>query len=116
MHELAYGSLHLEDDGNVAFFDDLDLKESSREEKGVDEMSEYALFRSELWGPSAARVNSAPKPVYELLQRAGVQMPVAAGRVRYEHNSCRLSSQFVGRGFMVGPVRLDAPYFSHLVV
>ena len=36
MHELALVSLHLEDNGNAVFFEDLDLKEYSRMEKDAD--------------------------------------------------------------------------------
>ena len=111
MHELAHVSLHLEDNGNAAFFDDLDLKESgrmepddpnlkesSRMEKEADEMAENALIPPELWESSAASVNPTPMAVYELSQRAAVHMAVAAGRVRYAHNNYRLLSQFVGKG------------------
>ena len=98
MHELAHVSRHLEDNGNTAFFDDLDLKESSRIEKEADEMAENALIPPELWKFSAASVNPTPMAVYELSQRAEVHMAVAAGRVRYAHNNYRLLSQFVGKG------------------
>ncbi len=47
-HEPAHVSLHLEDNGNAAFFDDLDLKESSRMEKEADELAENALSPPEL--------------------------------------------------------------------
>ena len=47
MHELAHVSLHMEDNGNRAFFDDLDLNESSRMEKEADEMAEDALIPPE---------------------------------------------------------------------
>ena len=111
MHELAHVSLHLKDNRNAAFFDDLDLKESSqmqvddpdlmessRMEKEADEVAENALIPPALWQSSAASVNPTPMAVYELSQRAEVHMAVAAGRVRYEHNNYRLLSQFVGRG------------------
>ncbi|MCY3993750.1 MAG: ImmA/IrrE family metallo-endopeptidase [Caldilineaceae bacterium] len=98
MHELAHVSLHLEDNGEAAFFDDLDLKESSRIEQEADETAENALIPPELWESSAARERPTPMAVYELSQQAEVHMAVAAGRVRYEHNNYRLLSQFVGRG------------------
>lgn len=91
-------SLRLEDDGNAALFDDLDVKESSRMEKEAGEMAENALIPAELWASSGARENPTPMAVYGLSQRAGVHMAVAAGRVRYEHKNYRLLSQFVGRG------------------
>ena len=98
MHELAHVSLHMEDNGNRAFFDDLDLNESSRMEKEADEMAEDALIPPDLWESSAASVDPTPMAVYELSQRAEVHMAVAAGRVRYTHKNYRLLSQFVGRG------------------
>ena len=98
MHELAHVSLHLEDNGKAAFFDDLDLKESSQIEQEADETAENALIPPGLWECSAAREHPTPMAVYELSQRAGVHMAVAAGRVRYEHKNYRLLSQFVGRG------------------
>ena len=98
MHELAHVSLHLEDNKNSAFFDDLDLKESSRMEREADELAEDALIPPELWESSAARADPTPMAVYELSQRAEVHMAVVAGRVRYENKNYRLLSQFVGRG------------------
>ena len=98
MNELAHVILHLEDEGKAVSFDDLDLKGSNRMEKEADEMAEDMLIPAALWESSAAKVNPTPMAVYELSQRAGVHMAVAAGRVRYEHNSCRLLSRFVGRG------------------
>lgn len=82
MHELVHVSLHLEDNWNAAFFDDLDLKEPSRIEQEADKMAENALIPVELWESSAARVNAAPMAVYEFSQWAEVQMAVAAGGVR----------------------------------
>ena len=67
-------------------------------EKEADDMAEDALIPAALWESSAARVNAAPMAVYELSQRAEVHMAVVAGQVRFEHNNCRLFSQFVVRG------------------
>ncbi len=103
MHELAHVSLHYEDNQNRAFFDDLDLRESSRMEKEADEMAEDALIPPELWASSAANAAPTPMAVYELSQRAEVHMAVVAGRVRYANNNYRLLSQFVGRG-AIGPL------------
>lgn len=85
MHELAYVSLRLEKDGKAAFFDDLDLKVSSRMEKEADEMAENALIPAELWESSARRVIPTPMAVCELSQCAGVHLAVATGRMRYEN-------------------------------
>ena len=72
MRELAHVSLRLEDDGDAAFFDDLDLKEWSRMEKEAHEVAENALIQGALCESSVARENKAP-------------MAVAAGRERHEH-------------------------------
>ena len=61
-------------------------------------MAENALIPAALWESSAVRVNPTPIAVYEISQRAGVHMAVAAGRVRYESHNYGLLSQFVGRG------------------
>lgn len=91
-------SLHLEDDGNAAFFGDLDLRESSRIKKEADGVAKNAPIVAALWESSSARVFPPPMAVYALSQWAGVHMAVAADRVRYEHKSYRQLSQFVGRG------------------
>ena len=91
-------SLYLEDSGNVASLVGLDFRESRGMEKEADEMAENVLVPPALWGSSATRENPTPMAVHELSQRAEVHMAVAAGRVRYGHNNCRLLSQFVGRG------------------
>lgn len=82
MHELAHVSLHLDDNGNAVFFDDLDLKESGRMEKEADDMAEKVLIPAALLWESSS---------------ASVHMAVAAGLVRNEHNNYRLLSQFVER-------------------
>ena len=97
MRELAHVGLHLDENGKAAFFGDLDLKELSWMEREADDSAENAFMPAALRESSAVRVNPTPMAVYELSQRAGVHMAVAAGRVRYEYNSFRLLSQFVGR-------------------
>ena len=98
MHELAHVSLHLDANEGRAFYDDLELRGLSPMEDEADEMAEDTLIPPELWASSAASVEPTPMAVYELSQRAGVHMAVAAGRVRYESGNYRLLSQFVGKG------------------
>ena len=49
MHELAHVSLCLEVEGKAAFFDDLDLEESSWMEEEAGETAEDALVPAALW-------------------------------------------------------------------
>ena len=100
MHELAHVSLHLGANEDRAFFDDLDLKETRKSgmEQEADDLAEDALIPPDVWKSSAARESPTPIAVYDLSQKAGVHMAVAAGRVRYEFKNYRLLSQFVGRG------------------
>ena len=98
MHELAHVSLHLGASEEKAFFDDLELKGSSRMEMEADQMATNALIPPGDWENSTACEKPTPMAVYELSQKAGVHMAVAAGRVRHEFKNYRLLSQFVGRG------------------
>lgn len=100
MHELAHVALHLNDDTNETFVDDLTSSPigSDPHEKEADAYATKSLIPSNLWKESNAPHISNPLDAYYLSQKAGVHLAIVAGRIRYESNQYDKLSQFVGQG------------------
>jgi HTH-type transcriptional regulator / antitoxin HigA len=103
LHELAHLGRHMERDGDVAFVDDLTLREvegSRREPKEAeaDQWAEEALVPLAIWETSEARRNPTPMAVVSLSKAVQVHPAVVAGKIRHEQKNYRLLSHFVGTG------------------
>ncbi len=103
LHELAHLGRHMERDGDVAFVDDLSLREvegGRREPKEAeaDQWAEEALVPLATWETSEARRNPTPMAVVSLSKAAQVHPAVVAGKIRHEQKNYRLLSHFVGTG------------------
>ena len=106
LHELAHLGLHLDNDEDAWFVDDLSLRGSSTAASGgSDPEAEADMWAEDALTPlsndlEAMRFEEARSPmeVMELAQKFEVHPAVIAGRVRYEQRNYRLLSQFVGSG------------------
>jgi HTH-type transcriptional regulator/antitoxin HigA len=103
LHELAHLGRHMERDGDVAFVDDLTLREvegGRREPKEAeaDQWAEEALVPLAIWETSEARRNPTPMAVVSLSKAVQVHPAVVAGKIRHEQKNYRLLSHFVGTG------------------
>lgn len=103
LHELAHVGRHMDNDGDVAFVDDLTLRdmEGGRQdpkETQADEWAEEALVPHAIWEASEARWNPTPMAVVNLSKTLQVHPAIVAGRIRHEQKNYRLLSHFVGTG------------------
>jgi len=103
LHELAHLGRHMETDGDVAFVDDLTLREveggrRDPKEAQADQWAEEALVPLAIWETSAARRNPTPMAVVSLAKAVQVHPAIVAGRIRHEEKNYRLLSHFVGSG------------------
>jgi HTH-type transcriptional regulator/antitoxin HigA len=103
LHELAHLGQHMEADGDVAFVDDLTLREveggrRDPKEAQADQWAEEALVPLSIWETSAARRNPTPMAVVSLAKALQVHPAIVAGRIRHEEKNYRLLSHFVGSG------------------
>jgi HTH-type transcriptional regulator / antitoxin HigA len=103
LHELAHVGRHMEMNGEVAFVDDLTLRdvEGARDdpqEAQADEWAEEALIPRATWESSIARKQPTAMSVISLANAIQVHPAVVAGRIRHERKNYRLLSQFVGTG------------------
>ncbi len=103
LHELAHLGRHMDRDGDVAFVDDLTLRQvegGRREPKEAeaDEWAEEALVPLAIWETSEARRNPTPMAVVSLSKAVQVHPAVVAGKIRHEQKNYRLLSHFVGTG------------------
>jgi HTH-type transcriptional regulator/antitoxin HigA len=93
----------MEQDGDVAFVDDLTLRDvegGRRDPKEVqaDHWAEEALVPLAIWEASEARRHPTPMAVVSLARALQVHPAIVAGRVRHEQRNYRLLSHFVGSG------------------
>lgn len=103
LHELAHLGRQMDEHGDMAFVDDLTLRdvEGGRrdpKEAQADEWAEEALVPQRIWETSEARRNPTPMAVVSLARTLQVHPAIVAGRVRYERKNYRLLSHFAGAG------------------
>jgi HTH-type transcriptional regulator/antitoxin HigA len=103
LHELAHLGRHMETNGDVAFVDDLTLREveggrRDPKEAQADQWAEEALVPLAIWETSEARRNPTPMAVVSLAKALQVHPAIVAGRIRHEEKNYRLLSHFVGSG------------------
>jgi len=103
LHELAHLGRHMERDGDVAFVDDLTLREVEADrrepkEAEADQWAEEALVPLTIWETSEARRNPTLMAVVSLSKAVQVHPAVVAGKIRHEQKNYRLLSHFVGTG------------------
>ena len=103
LHELAHVGRHMDVDGDMAFVDDLTLRdmEGARQdpkETQADEWAEEALIPHAIWETSEVRWHPTPMAVVNLSKALQVHPAIVAGRVRHEQKNYRLLSHFVGTG------------------
>ncbi len=98
MHELAHVGLHMDNNEDAPFIDDLSLHVTDPLEKEADERAQDALIPQEIWESSPVRDRATVMTVFDLAQEVGVHPAIIAGRVRHEKGNYRLLSQLVGSG------------------
>lgn len=103
LHELAHLGRHMDSDGDVAFVDDLTLREveggrRDSKEAQADQWAEEALVPLAIWETSEARGNPTPMAVVNLSKALQVHPAIVAGKIRHEQKNYRLLSHFVGTG------------------
>jgi HTH-type transcriptional regulator/antitoxin HigA len=103
LHELAHVGRHMEGHADVAFLDDLALRNVQGEQAGgeeaqADEWAEEALIPRQLWAGSAVRENPSTLSVVQFANEIHVHPAVIAGRIRFERKNFRMLSHFVGTG------------------
>ena len=113
LHELAHVGRHMDNNRGETFVDDLTLRKlherpGDPREAQADEWAEEALIPRKLWEASAVRDRPTTMAVMNLANALQVHPAIVAGKVRYERQNYRLSSQFVGTGevrrqFGMGP-------------
>jgi HTH-type transcriptional regulator / antitoxin HigA len=103
LHELAHLGRHMDTDGDIAFVDDLTLREieggrRDPQEAQADQWAEEALVPQAVWETSEARRNPTPMAVVSLSKALQVHPAIVAGKIRHEQKNYRLLSHFVGTG------------------
>lgn len=94
-HELGHVALHLGEEGEQWFVDDLEAEGGDREEE-ADAWAREALIPSEVWA-EACDVHSEAE-VRDLAQRLSISPAIIAGRLRFERGNYRLLTDLVGQG------------------
>jgi HTH-type transcriptional regulator / antitoxin HigA len=100
LHELAHVARHLNDERELLFIDDLELRsnDGDEREREADDWAEKALIPEEEWNKHPAQDLPYPSNVLSLAQRVGVHPAIVAGRIRWRNRNYRMLSQFVGSG------------------
>jgi len=99
-HELAHQALHLEENNNDAFFEDLSVEATANniKEREADDWASNVLIPDAQWQSSDVAVNPTPVNVLKLASDIGINPAIIAGRVRKETGNYRLLTNHVGHG------------------
>jgi HTH-type transcriptional regulator/antitoxin HigA len=98
MHELAHLALHVGDDRDSQFFDDLDTSEEiDAREVEADELAFEALIPKVAWDASPAKLLPSKEAAELLAKELMIHPAIVAGRMRFERSYTFLS-QLVGNG------------------
>jgi HTH-type transcriptional regulator/antitoxin HigA len=98
MHELAHIWRHL-NSATSAFFDDLDVDDSSNsQEAEADQIAGEALIPELDWQKSPARNLRTPEAVEHLASKLRIHPAIVAGRIRHHYKSYRVLNRLVGHG------------------
>lgn len=103
LHELAHVGRHMDGNGDVAFVDDLNLRNvpgrrADPKEAQADEWAEEALIPRDQWERSDIRHNPSTLAVVQFANALHIHPAVVAGRIRFEEKNFRMLSHFVGTG------------------
>lgn len=94
-HELAHVVLHLREDKESRYFDDLDVEGDSAE-AAADRLAERSLIPPRSWGRAAVRRQYSIEGVREYASRLRIHPGIIAGRIRREQNNYRILWSLVG--------------------
>jgi HTH-type transcriptional regulator/antitoxin HigA len=96
-HELGHVALHLREDKDSRYFDDLDV-EGDLSEVEADRFAERSLIPPRSWARAAVRRQHSVQGVRQYASRLRVHPGIIAGRIRREQNNYRILWSLVGKG------------------
>jgi len=96
-HELAHVSLHLENDPQEAFVDDLDSYGVNFMEDKADTFAADALIPAVEWKRSGLQDEWSYDAVVAFANKLRIHPAIVAGRIRKERNNYRILSKLLGR-------------------
>lgn len=96
-HELGHIALHLREDGESRYFDDLDVEGDSTEAQ-ADRFAERSLIPPRSWARAAVRRQYSVQGVREYASRLRIHPGIIAGRIRRERKNYRILWSLVGKG------------------
>jgi HTH-type transcriptional regulator/antitoxin HigA len=95
-HELAHLRLHLDQNEEEVYVDDLDVQDNRRHEKEADEWAKDQLIPPEHW--ESVRNCQSPSDVERVAQGLHISPAIIAGRIRYERKNYKIFSRLIGQG------------------
>lgn len=98
LHELAHVSLHLDQDGVDAFFDDLTEGSKDRCEKEADQLASESLIPTHTWKSAKLRGNTPAATVVEFAEKLRISPAIPAGRIRFETKDYKVMKSLIGTG------------------
>lgn len=108
MHELAHLALHVGNENETHFFDDLDtIAEIDPREVEADELAFEALIPKSAWDASPAKLLPSKEAAELLAKELKIHPAIVAGRMRFGRSYAFLS-QLVGNG----GIRCQFPYIK----
>ncbi len=96
-HELGHVSLHLHEDKESRYFDDLDVDGDSAERQ-ADKFAGRSLLPPRSWAKAAVRRQYSIEGVREYARQLKIHPGIIAGQIRREQKNYRILWSLVGKG------------------
>lgn len=95
-HEIGHLKLHLNNNDDLVFFDDLDVDPTDDKEKEADEFAREALVPTAEWSKSPASKTRMPEAVKQLANKLNISPAIVAGKIQHKYKDFRVLKQMVG--------------------
>jgi len=95
-HEIGHLKLHLLNNDNLLFFDDLDIDPTDDKEKEADEFARETLVPETEWAKSPASKSRMPEAVKHLANKLNISPAIVAGKIQHKYKDFRVLKQLVG--------------------
>ena len=104
-HELAHLKLHLDQNEEDWYADDLDVADNSQHEKEADRWAQDKLVPPEQW--EYVKSCLTPANVQRAAQELRISAAIIAGRLRFQNKNYKLFSRLVGQGELHRQFNID---------
>jgi len=101
-HELGHVALHLAQDAEDCYLDDMEAEAESQQERDADRFAQDSLIPPEAWQTSAVRRSGSIRDLLAFARSLRINPAIVAGRLQWQRNDYSKYRKLLGRGQVGG--------------